>query len=346
MLHRVMSFGHVTGTSAQYGRQRELLNLVTVIRDPVASAPHLPDWIPGLEGYKGRTQVAVEEYAQQLYGTMVLPGMEYSYGSRLHGMDTPGRKVVVRSGDLVLYDGEVCSVGTCRRPPGHRGGHDQFDEPRSADVVPLHLDYSNSQIAALDHLLQIASDGREIFLTPWIPSLDAGRPSGRPCLVGAWFRRTPPDGALNLTVMFRSHDMFRGYPMNLAAVCLWLAETAERHDFPVGTVTCLSTSAHIYERDWEAADALIDKYRFWKTPDLDLDRRSLWRVELASDKGIERRRLRAIATHPKTHKIIATFEGKTAAALRRKIERSGLLQSIGGALWLGAELQRFEGLRS
>lgn len=46
---------------------------------------------------------------------------------------------VVQSGPCgVLYEGEVCSHGTCSRPPGHDGRCSAFDGPAPSDAVPLH----------------------------------------------------------------------------------------------------------------------------------------------------------------------------------------------------------------
>lgn len=51
----------------------------------------------------------------------------------------PLMRVVVADGrGNGLFAHEVCAVGTCCRPPGHEGRHDQFDGPQSADAVPLH----------------------------------------------------------------------------------------------------------------------------------------------------------------------------------------------------------------
>lgn len=52
---------------------------------------------------------------------------------------SPERRLVVTdSKGNGLYADEVCDAGTCCRPPGHSGRHDQFDGPRSADSVPFH----------------------------------------------------------------------------------------------------------------------------------------------------------------------------------------------------------------
>lgn len=52
--------------------------------------------------------------------------------------DGERRPVVTDGKGNGLYADEVCDAGTCCRPPGHSGRHDQFDGPCSADSVPLH----------------------------------------------------------------------------------------------------------------------------------------------------------------------------------------------------------------
>ena len=167
---------------------------------------------------------------------------------------------------------------------------------------------------------------------------------------------------LHMTVHFRSHDLFGAYGLNLAGCCLWLVEEAARLGVEPGTVTCLSTSAHVYDRDWEKAEAVVEKA---PRPALRWDQRSVWRVEIvetpdATDtppswdsaefdnwKQRQIRGLRAVALAADGQgavidamKPIAVIEADTPGALRLAIERSGLITSIGGALWLGWEIER------
>jgi hypothetical protein len=52
--------------------------------------------------------------------------------------------------------------------------------------------------------------------------------------------------------------------------------------------------------------------------------------------------IRALALTPDGSEVVEVFEGKTAEAVQRKIIKSGLVTSIGGAMWLGRELEKME----
>ncbi len=325
-LQQAMRFGRTAGT--QYGPTRELLNLVSVIRNP-GSSHFLPDWVVGHD--------QVEEYAHRLFVDFEPPeGAKYSYSSRLHAH----------------ADGE--------------------------------------QIARFHEMLLSNPRTRAAFVTPWDPAQDAGLESGRPCLVGAWFRALPRDvsgvvdeamekgpssgdsvalNELHLTIMFRSHDLYGAYPLNLASACLWLQHVATLHRMAVGTLTCVSCSAHIYERDWTDAEAVFEAHG---PRDHQWDQRTTWRVELTpgvrcskclgsgevkvpalngydympygckscQGLGVTDQRLQATALTPDGGEVVGVFEGRTVQGVRTQIERSGLIQTVGNALWLGSELER------
>lgn len=138
---------------------------------------------------------------------------------------------------------------------------------------------------------------------------------------------------LHLTVTFRSHDLFGAYALNLGACCHWLVDVAAALGMQVGTITCVSMSGHVYQNSWEAANKLIEAN---KPKGLAWDKRSTWRVEVVDGS------IRAVALTPDGNRTIGVFEGKTAAAVAAKIERSGLITSTGNGLWLGGELVKAE----
>lgn len=376
VLHQAMRFGVECPT--HYGITKEIRALVSVVRDPVA-AVSLSPWIPGHD--------QVEEYAKRLYGPECPEGAKYSYGSRMSG-----------------------------------------------DVMDIHR---IDQIQGLLALLRNKPDTRAGFATPWIPSLDSGKESGRPCLVGVQFRAVPnggkapdwlddqqggrehpwggrvypqPDGSwrlntipdvvyataaegitahnklrgldvlrtLHLTIQFRSHDLFAAYPLNLAAACVWLVDWAEKLAMSVGSLTCISTSAHVYDRDYSDAGDIIETR--WPRG-LDLDLRSTWRVEAVPPEpplvlrvnvgelrdGFRCRRcqqfvpvahgeaglkhtpfcsvpvgIRAIALTPDGSEVVEIFEGRTAESVQRQIVKSGLVTNVSNAMWIGRELQKAE----
>ncbi len=72
-----------------------------------------------------------------------------------------------------LYSDEVCEVGSCCRPPGHKGTHDQFGDPKSPDSVPLHaldaLD-QESNSGDLDRLLGALTDAESTAVLTFVRS--------------------------------------------------------------------------------------------------------------------------------------------------------------------------------
>lgn len=260
-LHQILVAGRVVPT--QYGLTRELLDLVTVIRDPTRSLEEFESEKHPVLGMSAEDLAAYTYGEDGFLGTRRPKEAPYAYGERMRGTD------------------DASSLG----------GHPD-------------------QVERVGKLLREVPGTRAAYLTPWWPDEDAGKESGRPCLVGAWFRSTPgpvvgakvePYGsdpesamlamsigsvdlelpsALHLTVVFRSHDLLGAYPQNLGAACQWLVDEATRLGMTTGTVTCVSMSAHIYERGWEKAEILWKGYR---RKGIRWDGRAAWRVEKVLD---------------------------------------------------------------
>lgn len=330
VLRRVLECGREVST--QHGETRELLNLVSVVRDPDGSLDefrsseydpedHAPEWQHG-DGSDGGVRICracardhrafrndvphpvlglswadVEAYYERMTGPEVPEGSTYSYGSRMRGSVDPA----------------------CLGLPS---------------IGPDQIERVNVLLAAKPYT-------RAAFLSPWRPEEDAGLEGGRPCLVGVWFRAVAERGetdvrqrsTLHLTICFRSHDLANAYPTNLAAACLWLVKTAEAHGMAVGTLTCLSMSAHIYEHAYKAAQDAVKAYK--PKPGPRWDQRAAWHVAVRVD-----RRLQATVTTPDGSNVVAGFEAKTPETLLRDIAESGLIQETGSALWLGREVER------
>lgn len=463
VLQRAMRFGQIMPT--QYGDTRELLCLVGVVRDVEGSLANLQahgvgravlnkaladgnltggftaeeagvnvpqsSWREVKHPILGISWSQVEAYRDQVAGLVPPTDRPYSYGSRMRGLDSEDQDLLAwgladELSKLDFYAGRNEQVPIARRAI-----------ERGQKVYP-------DQFTAVEEMLRASPGTRAAYLTPWRPAEDAGKESGRPCIVGAWFRVEPGEAVLyakenpdqilrrvqiwgyqvpgcddpevhsfeatepilHIVVAFRSHDLYGAYPTNLAGIMLWQSETAKRLGMKVGTLTITSYSAHVYARDWAATDAVVETHSpkgpFW-------DQRSTWRVEqievsqpwpeigsevtyvherpwgsavgtwrieryqyregekdpwdvtLVPTKvkytnmepiillstmdliGIRPRQkfmLRATALTPDGKNVIQVFEAETAEGLRGMIERSGLVTSIGAALWLGDEIRR------
>lgn len=366
VLHEVLRFGD------QAGDTRELLNLVSVIKDPKASLAEFGrggQYEPTPEGMAfkapphpilGISWADLDDYySKSFMGSTQPEGLSYTYGSRLHGGE-----------GVMLYDApEVC------------------------------MQHPN-QLARVRALLQSTPSTRAAWLTPWRPDEDCGTESGRPCWTGALLRAVPSvyewdirlSGEatarpvaykLHLTVTFRSHDVHGAYPLNLAACCRWLCEEAEALNMEVGTVTCVSMSAHVYDHALEAADKVVSEHvkpgawsqdprsawRVWSTPSpypvgfTWTHDGEYWEVLEAHATGTSylvrgprgqigvtrcnmRRQLgaparftyHAEASDPEGTRVLQLFEASTKERLIRDIQASGLVTSIQHAIWLGAEV--------
>jgi hypothetical protein len=107
---------------------------------------------------------------------------------------------------------------------------------------------------------------------------------------------------LYMAVTFRSHDLAQAFGLNLAGCCLWLVELARDLGMAVGSLTCVSQSAHVYDRDWKRASDVIDKIKW---PALRWDPRSSWRVEKVEDPWEPAVGDKAVDSHGAHYEIVA-----------------------------------------
>lgn len=388
VVREVMRFGTVQPT--QYGDTKELLTLCSVVEEPkrwdawwrltvacsrcdgdgldpesVPSGPPCPECQgsgvgdpAAIHDVLGISYAQVADYYDNSFMSATTPeGQDYSYGSRMQtgpwwGPPRNGPNLEKVSADTVECRSCTAWVGT------------GVGQPPTMDKCPscgAATDEAPDQIQALAGLLSESPSTRAAWVTPWRPAEDAGKESGRPCLVGAWFRATgdrdaghdvpseTPTGsivnaALHLTVVFRSHDVYGAYPLNLAACCRWLVETAAQQGMSVGTLTCLSLSAHVYDRDWNVARLA---YRYL-TKTWQQDPRSAWRVSATPAGGVrvcsDGKPVPIVycaeAIAPDGASVLKVFKASTKARLLRDVQASGFVTTVEHALWLGAEIGR------
>jgi len=86
--------------------------------------------------------------------------------------------------------------------------------------------------------------------------LDNPRPLGAPCWQYGQFIRTD-DSVLSLSVMYRSHDYFQKALGNFVGLARLLRFVCEHTDQEPGTVTCLSTYAHLGGKKAAARKLLV-----------------------------------------------------------------------------------------
>jgi len=106
---------------------------------------------------------------------------------------------------------------------------------------------------AVERLKASASTRRATAVT-WIPPLDDLREEV-PCMIVDDFKLR--EGRLHLSVFFRSHDFAGAYPANLYGLAGLLKHMAGEVDAAPGSISTLSSSAHIYEHDWDWVEEML-----------------------------------------------------------------------------------------
>ena len=143
-------------------------------------------------------------------------------------------------------------------------------------------------------------------------------------------------GKLYETAVFRSHDIFGGWPLNAFALRELQKRMASSLGTGLGALAIISNSAHIYENNFAEASGVIKKQYAGKSSPFGGD--MLGYFSIAVDKG------EIVAQHhlPDGRKTHLVFRGKDAVGMYRKIIHENLVSRMDHAAYLGKELGRAE----
>ncbi len=145
------------------------------------------------------------------------------------------------------------------------------------------------------------------------------------------------DNALHMTSYIRSNDMYEAWPRNAFALRklqkIIVDEIAKEQPIKIGTLTTISGSAHLYEKNWPDAKDIVEKYR--PPYSINFDPKGNFRVEISNSK--------IKVTHTDSvGNPLSVFEDDSALNLMRKLAQKKIISEIGHALDVGAELQKAE----
>lgn len=186
---------------------------------------------------------------------------------------------------------------------------------------------------------------RAVVIALWDPKQDMTL-GGSPCLNHVWFRIT--DGALRMTAVFRSHDMFEGYPENAfalrvlqeevrAAVEAGLRASAPESKLGLGPLMILSQSAHLYDDCWERAQKTVDKFydQYLSAAQYRYDPRGNIIITIEGDEIVVEHTSAARDT-------LGTYRAKSADEMRNILVRENIIGNTAHAVYIGKELQKAE----
>jgi thymidylate synthase len=137
-----------------------------------------------------------------------------------------------------------------------------FDPQKNAEVAynygyRLQTYWGADQVESLAAELARSGHSRRALATLWDPTEDS-KSADPVCLTT--IQAVVRDGRLHLMTYIRSHDMFRAYPLNAAALAALQTRIAGRlGGVETGPLELLSYSAHIYSDCWEACQPALEE---------------------------------------------------------------------------------------
>lgn len=161
-----------------------------------------------------------------------------------------------------------------------------------------------------------------------------------PCLTQITWNVT--GGKLQQTCVFRSHDIFEGWPLNLMGLRLMHQHVSREANIPIGDLACLSISAHIYEKKWDEAKAILKKYHAEESYRFNPDPRGNFVIKI----NPETKKINIQHFTPMGEKTQFTWENthvrekQALEELFAKLAHSNFILNHDHALYLGAELQK------
>jgi len=129
-----------------------------------------------------------------------------------------------------------------------------YGERLRAWKVPDGTEQAVDQIGEVVRRIRASASTRRATAVTWIPPIDNCREE-IPCMIVDDFKLR--EGRLNLSVFFRSHDFAGAYPANLYGLARLLQYVCREVGANPGSISTLSSSAHIYDHDWDWVEELV-----------------------------------------------------------------------------------------
>ncbi|MBI5073026.1 hypothetical protein HZA99_04365 [Candidatus Woesearchaeota archaeon] len=184
------------------------------------------------------------------------------------------------------------------------------------------------QIQQLISLLQKNKNTRRALAVTWDLEKDSSSEKP-PCLILTEF--LVQDDKLFLTAFFRSNDMFHAWPRNAFGLRKIQFHVAAATNLSVGSLTIISSSAHLYQNNWTLAQDILSQNALL-IPRIGDPRGN---IIIRAHDGV----IYVTHTDP-LGKRLSEFSNTDIFALYRKIAQDKCILDTSHALYLGTELQK------
>lgn len=195
------------------------------------------------------------------------------------------------------------------------------------------------QVQNAINYLNKAPHTRRASVFTWRVSEDMNN-KNQPCLTQITWNIN--GGKLQQTVVFRSHDMYEGWPLNMMGLRELQHHVSRETRIPIGNLICMSISAHIYDKKWEDAKNTVKKYYPEESYRFSPDPRGNFVIQTNNTTRkvtIQHFTANGMKTQF-TWENIHTNEKRALEELFTKLVHSNFILNQDHALYLGAELHK------
>jgi hypothetical protein len=257
------------------------------------------------------TLEGIDAYVDEMLSADLPPDKAYTYGNKLRAYRASLEQVKNLVTSVEYKDFEFDAGPQLVKNVSYRDGYCEVD-----------------QIADMIDVLKRDRYSKACVAITWYPVDELMRKhKSSPCLLS--IQALVHDGRLNLTVVFRSHDMTQGWPTNAYGCAAIQAEIAKAIKLPPGLLTIISGSAQIYKNYYKQVEEMLAKY----TDSIGncTDKRGNYHIKILGDKIV------VTLSHPQTGVELAKYSGTTAYELGYKIAQ-GNSPLTAHSIYLGTEL--------
>lgn len=316
IIHQIMRYGVENLMDAGTDRVvREINNMVAVVYDDDPDDPDLN------KNPLNLTKEQIKNYQKEILSAELPEGKAYTYGNKLRAYEVDDKKLNnLLNVDLDKTDFEF---------------KNEMKEDRNIlikNAVKSDSIFKINQVKDMIECLKRNVNSKNIIGITWHVDDELVRKhKSSPCAV--FIQALMQNNKINLTVFFRSHDMYNGWPSNAYGFRALQKEIADALNLKMGFLTMISGSAQVYHHVFRIAEQMLEKYKKQDSEIFDI--RGNYLISLEDEKI-------KVEHIDNKGKRLDIFYGENALDLIDKIAFKGGPENKRHLMYLGTELKKAE----